>query len=370
MSELNRAKKLSRRELLHLLAASAGGWLLYGCAQNPEALSPTQKSTLVSTKISPTGIPTGTPVSAPTGQESLPPGFEAGRVTPQDDFFTTSFRVTPQADPANRVLRIEGLVENPLQLTMDDIKARPVVERMHTLECIGNTPGGWLIGNTRWQGVSLPLLLMEAGLLISDGYLIFISADAYKTSVPLSLGMADGSMLAYGMAGNDLPLSHGSPLRILLPGVYGQKQPKWINSIRVAEEDQLGVWEKQGWSNKATIQTNTGMETPHSQQEIPAGRPFYITGWAMSDSSGVDLVEISVDDGKTWQPAEMLPGPNAGVWTLWYWVWGSPLPGKYALLARATNGDGEGQRMSGDLSSKSAFPRGTNVIKRVLVDVV
>jgi DMSO/TMAO reductase YedYZ molybdopterin-dependent catalytic subunit len=364
--------KLTRREALQLLSAGAGAWFLAACSarveNNASASEPLQHN-----QLNPSATQALTPTSLPELQSliELPPGFDAARLTAIEDFYTQTYDSVAKPDPLTWALSLVGLVDNPLTLSLIDIKTRPSVERMHTLECIGNPVGGNLIGNTNWVGLSFRELLLEAGVQEDGKYLHFFCADDYFTSVPIELGLDERSMLVYRMGGEDLPAAHGSPLRALFPGVYGQKQPKWINSIRVDRSNKDGTWENKGWSNEATIQINSKIETPRLQQYIPADTPFYLTGWAMADPSGVRSVEISVDDGQTWQEATLLPGPHTSVWTLWYWVWEDPTPGTHVLIARATDGNGNSQTGGGVAGVlDNVFPNGSSMMHRVPINVV
>jgi DMSO/TMAO reductase YedYZ molybdopterin-dependent catalytic subunit len=363
--------KLTRREALQLLSAGAGAWFLAACSSRIENGVSTSEP-LQHNQLNPTvQAPTSTPLPEIESLVELPQGFEAARLTPIEDFYVQTYDSVAKPDPLTWSLSLVGLVDNPLSLSLTEIKTRPSIDRMHTLECIGNPVGGNLIGNTNWVGISFRDLLLEAGVQEDGKHLHFFCADDYFTSVPLELGLDERSLLVYRMGGEDLPVTHGSPVRALFPGVYGQKQPKWINSIRVDRSSKLGTWENKGWSNEATIQINSRIETPRLQQYIPADTPFYLTGWAMADTSGVSLVEVSADDGETWGEATLLPGPHVGVWTLWYWVWEDPTPGTYVLLARATDGNGNSQTGGGVVGVlDNVFPNGSSMMHRVPVNVV
>jgi hypothetical protein len=266
---------------------------------------------------------------------------------------------------------LNGLFDNPMELGLFDLKRRPNVQVMRTLECIGNPVGGTLIGNTTWTGISLRSLLEEAGIQPEAKYILFLSADDYETSITTELAMDESSLIVFEMNGEPLEIKHGFPARLLLPGVYGQKQPKWVTSIRASERDSIGTWEKKGWSNTAAIQVNSKIETPKLRQIIPAHQPFQITGYAFSDTSGIAGVDVSIDDGETWMPADLLPGPDNGVWTLWHWTWEDPQPGKYVVVARATDGNGQAQGESGTFGVlNNVFPDGTSLMHNLSVDVV
>jgi DMSO/TMAO reductase YedYZ molybdopterin-dependent catalytic subunit len=362
---------LSRREALKLLGLSAGAWFLAACSGQAE----TTPAPLQSHPTTPAD--TLTPAASATAEPQiisltdLPQGFTANRLTPIEDFYVQTIDNVASPDPIEYQLAVSGLVDTPLILGLVDIKNRPRVEQLHTLECISNPVGGNIIGNTSWVGISMRDLLMDAGLQPEARFLHFLSADDYETSIPIDLALDERSMLAYRMGGEDLNIAHGFPVRVLLPGVYGQKQPKWVIGMHVAKSDKLGSWEKQGWSNEATIQINASFETPRLQQYITANTPFYLTGWAMSDSSGIAYVEVSIDDGETWHEASLLRGDDTNVWTLWHWVWEDPQPGTHNLLARATDGNGNQQSNSGVPGLlNNVFPNGSSLMHRITVNVV
>ena len=301
----------------------------------------------------------------------LPSDFAAGRITPIDRFYEQSYNGFPQLDNFEWQVNLNGLFDTPMELGLFDLKRRPKVEVMRTLECIGNPVGGTLIGNATWVGISLSGLLEEAGIQPEANYILFRSADEYETSVTVDLAMDERSLVVYEMNGEPLPIKHGFPARILLPGVYGQKQPKWVTSIRASERDSKGTWENQGWSNIATVQINSKIETPKLRQYIPAGAPFQVTGYAFADTSGVSRVDVSIDDGETWMPAELLRGPDEGVWTLWHWTWPDPQPGRYIVVARAADGNGNIQVSNGTFGVlDNVFPDGSSLMHNLSVTVV
>ncbi len=362
--------QISRREAIQLLSVSTGAWFLAACTRVES--TPSTTAHLQTDTPAPTITATATPAVEVEGLSALPDDFAAGRLTPIKDFYVQNYNGVAKPDAFNWALSLVGLIDNKLSLSLLQIKQRRSVERMQTLECIGNPVSGNLIGNTNWVGISMRDLLLEAGVQPEARYLHFFCEDDYFTSVPIELGLDERSMLAYKMGDDELTAAHGSPLRALFPGVYGQKQPKWIISIRADKADKPGTWEERGWSNEAIIKVNSKVETPRVRQSIPAGEPFYLTGWAMANTSGVQSIEVSTDDGNSWQAAEMLPGQHAGVWTLWHWVWENPTPGTHILVARATDGQGIIQTAGGSASGllDNVFPDGSSLMHRVPVNVV
>ena len=339
--------RFSRRAFLWVAAMSTGGWLA-GCGPRAPASPPAE------TPLTPT---------QPNFLTTQPPILEAGQLTPTDRLYiqTHSKDREPAINLDTYQLAINGLVRNPYTLTWPDIQALPVVEQMHTLECIGNPVGGHLIGNILWKGISLLSILERAMPLNKARYLVMSAADEYFTAVPLDLAMDERSLLALEVNGQPLPAAHGFPLRVLLPGVYGQKQPKWVTALRLAENYEPGTWEKQGWSDTAQIQINSRIDYPPANSILPAGKPTPITGVAFADTSGVERVEVSTDAGETWAAAELFPGPTTQVWTLWRYEWLSPGVGLHTLKARGADGSGQTQSDEAGVLA-GVFPNGTSAI--------
>ncbi|MBI4771778.1 MAG: molybdopterin-dependent oxidoreductase, partial [Chloroflexi bacterium] len=298
-----------------------------------------------------------------------PPDQQPGRLTPVPDFYAQSYAGKPDLSPGSWRLKIGGMVEQPIELDLAALRSLPAREQMQTLECIGNPSGGRLVGNAVWRGIPLGDLLRQARPGPGATHVQFTAADEYVTSVPLDRALDERSLLAYEMGGEPLPALHGGPARVLLPDVYGQKQPKWPVTLWVVDTYKQGFWEQQGWSDAATLNVNTRIETPGALAELVAGQSLPITGMAFADSSGIRSVEVSVDDGQTWRAAELLPGPNPGVWTLWRWRWENPPAGATALIARSTDGNGRQTVTEGAGVLSGVFPDGTRLAHRIRVTV-
>jgi DMSO/TMAO reductase YedYZ molybdopterin-dependent catalytic subunit len=348
--------QFSRRDFLRTLAVTGlGGWLA-GC-ETPSSTPPPPSSS--------------PPPTQPNFLTTPPPALEAGRLTPIGQLYiqTYSKDLEPTIALDSYQLAITGLAQTPYTLTWADIRALPAVEQMQTLECIGNPVGGHLIGNILWKGVSLRAVLEQAAPKTEARYLVMSAADEYFTAVPLDLALDERSLLAFEANGESLPPAHGFPLRVLLPGVYGQKQPKWVTALRLVENYQQGTWEKQGWSGTALIQINSRIDYPPANSILPADQPAIVSGVAFADTSGVARVEVSTDNGETWVEARSLPGPSTQVWTFWQFEWNRPARGRHTLKARATDGDGNTQSdASGVLAG--VFPDGTSAIHSVTITVV
>lgn len=289
-------------------------------------------------------------------------------ITTAEDFYTVQYDQVPGISMSSWSLVVHGMVREQLRLTYDELKALPATTTMHTLECIGNPAGGNLIGNATWRGISLRALLERAGVSDQAAYVVIGGVDEYLTSVPIATAMHDHAMLAYAMNDQPLPLKHGFPLRAILPGVYGQKQPKWITGIEVTDEDKLGPWEQRGWSRRATIQLNSGIKIPREFAQLAQG-DILVAGWAYSNEIGVRAVHVSSDTGKTWNEATLTRGPSPFVWTPWGYLWKNPEPGKYVLMARAVDNAGQVQDQAAPGILRDVFPDGTSAVHIVVVEI-
>jgi DMSO/TMAO reductase YedYZ molybdopterin-dependent catalytic subunit len=289
-------------------------------------------------------------------------------ITPNADFYTVTYMEAPTEVPDNWMLTVEGNVEHPLVLTLDDLMQMPAVTEMRTLSCISNLAGGTLIGNAVWKGVRLRDVLERAG--VKDGTLeLYLTAfDSYDTSIPLALARDEHSLLVYEMNGEPLPLEHGKPLRCLFPGRYGMKQPKWLQKITLSTREHRGYWEVQGWSKEAIIKPFSRIDQPDELATITTSS-LTVSGIGFANTSGVAKIEVSLDDGKTWQETELQHGPSPLVWTTFEWSGATPPNGDHLLLSSTTDGDGSQQvRDEGGLFA-ATFPAGTAAMHEVPIRV-
>jgi DMSO/TMAO reductase YedYZ molybdopterin-dependent catalytic subunit len=313
--------------------------------------------------------PRASAAPSPTAFEIAKPSLPLDLwITKNEELYTVQYAQVPSIGMDSWHLLVYGLVREKIRLTYDELKALPSVTTMHTLECIGNPAGGNLIGNAEWRGVPLRALLERAGVDAQARWVVIGGVDEYFTSVPLETAMHEHALLAFEMNGETLPLPHGYPLRAILPGVYGQKQPKWITSVKVTDAEELGPWEQQGWSRSATIQLNSGIRIPREFTQLERG-DILIAGFAHANEIGVQAVHISTDAGKTWHETVLTRAPSPFVWTQWGYIWKNPEPGKYVLMARATDGAGKSQEQAAPSLLRDAFPDGTSAIHVVVVEV-
>ena len=264
----------------------------------------------------------------------------SAEVTPNEKFYTISISLfDPTINPKTWKLALHGLVEQPLQLSLDELRALPAHEAYVTFACISNEIGGKLIGNARWKGVPLRTLLEMARFKPEARKVVLRSDDGYSTGIPLERCLQPQTFLAYEMNGQELPNSHGFPLRAVIPGYYGMKQPKWLTEIEVVADDYQGYWEERGWADEAVVKTLSRIDVPAHRAQVPvSGAP--IGGIAFAGDRGIRQVEFSLDGGKTWQEATLKPALSPYTWTLWAAELALPNSGEYLLAVRATDGQG------------------------------
>jgi DMSO/TMAO reductase YedYZ molybdopterin-dependent catalytic subunit len=261
----------------------------------------------------------------------------AREVTPTGDFYDVSKNTAdPEVDVKRWKLEIGGQVENALSLTYDDIKQLPSVEQYATLECISNSVGGDLIGNASWRGVRLKELLDRAVPKAGVVDIVLRASDGYADSIPLDRAMAEGSILAYEMNGAPLNSTHGFPLRLIVPGIYGMKNVKWITRVEAVAYDFKGYWQARGWDDRALYKTMSRIDVPQKTVTGDAA----IAGIAFAGDRSIAKVEVSTDGGKTWESAQLKAALSPYSWVLWHKDWTGASAGSHLLLVRATDGQG------------------------------
>jgi DMSO/TMAO reductase YedYZ molybdopterin-dependent catalytic subunit len=298
--------------------------------------------------------PVGSPAAAPAGAELSVPGL-ARYVTDNRDFYRIDTAlVLPQVDPNTWRLRIGGRVRHPMEVSFAQLLARPMVERYVTLCCVSNEVGGSLVGNARWLGVPVKDLLDEAGPEAGADQVVSRSADGWTCGTPTEV-LRDGrdALLAIGMNGEPLPVAHGFPVRMVVPGLYGYVSAcKWIVSMELTTFDAYDAyWVDRGWARKGPIKTQSRIDVPRRGAEVAPG-PVTVAGVAWAQHRGISRVEVSVDQGE-WREARLAETASVDTWRQWSWVW-EATPGKHSLRVRAT--DREGGTQPGEL--KSIFPDG------------
>ncbi len=291
-------------------------------------------------------------------------------ITPNEEFYILQIGDPVKIDAANWRLVITGLVENPIaQLQLEDIKSMESVKTMRTLKCIGDPIGTEQMGNAEWRGVRLRDLLQKTGVKAEAKVVVFRCLDSYHTAIPLADAMHEDTILAYEMNGKPLPTDHGFPVRLLNPGHYGTKNPKWIVNIQLATEHK-SYWEERGWDPVANVKLATVIGTPSEDEEVIGGSNYIVSGAAFDAGhhGGIKKVEVSVDYGETWQKAEIWAKDTPLAWVLWKWNWRVPKKkGPVEIYARATTNSGVTQDEFG-INVKPVDALGYHTVDAKIVD--
>ncbi|GAB7045730.1 molybdopterin-dependent oxidoreductase [Catenuloplanes indicus] len=272
----------------------------------------------------------------------LPPGTPPDFVTANADFYRVDTALTvPRIDPAEWRLRIHGMVRNPVTLDLGELLRRRTVERFLTLTCVSNEVGGPYTGTARWLGVPLRDLLDEAGVDPGADQLVARGADGMTIGTPTRV-VRDGrdAMLAVGMNGEPLPLTHGFPVRMLTPGLYGYAGScKWITELELTTFAAYDAyWVERGWAAEAPARTASRIDRPAPFTRLESGTGVTISGVAWALHTGIAGVQVQIDDGP-WQAATVLPPPSDDTWVQWRLPW-TPAPGGHTLRVRATDRTG------------------------------
>ncbi|WP_436537087.1 molybdopterin-dependent oxidoreductase [Actinoplanes sp. HUAS TT8] len=262
-------------------------------------------------------------------------------VTPNDDFYRIDTAlISPQVDPATWTLKIHGMVRNPITITWAELLQRPMVERYVTLACVSNEVGGDLIGNALWLGTPIKALLDEADPLPGADQVVQRSTDGWTCGTPTAV-LRDGrdALLAVGMNGEPLPVEHGFPVRMIVPGLYGYVSAcKWITEIELTRfADFDAYWVPRGWAAQGPIKTESRIDTPRDGAKRDAG-PVVVAGVAWAQHRGIAKVEVQVDDG-AWETAALAPAVSDDTWRQWTHTWPAT-SGRHVLRVRATDLDG------------------------------
>ncbi len=261
-------------------------------------------------------------------------------ITPNEDFYLIDIALSPpQVNLEQWRLQVTGLVENPYEISFDELLALPLVERYVTLSCVSNSVGGSLVGHAKWLGVPLSLILDEAGLLPQAEQIVGRSVDGFTVGFPSTIPY-DGrdALVAVGMNDEPLPIEHGFPVRLVVAGLYGYvSATKWLSELELTTWDGFNAyWIPRGWAKEAPVKTQSRIDTPR-QGRIARG-PRAIAGVAWAPHRGVDKVEVRIGDGP-WIEAELSTEISDNSWRQWKVDW-DPQPGRYKLQVRATDGDG------------------------------
>ncbi|WP_460722892.1 molybdopterin-dependent oxidoreductase [Microbacterium aureliae] len=332
----------SRRAFLTMAVVSAGAAILIGAG--------TRALTAVTASIE--AIRDALRLPAPRSTVTIPAGaaFDdvpglSPLITPNADFYRVDTALTlPEVDPATWRLRITGMVDSPFEIGFDDLVGRGLDEYSITLTCVSNEVGGGLVGNAVWQGVPVRDLLALASPQADADMVLSRSADGFTASTPLEALTDPGrdAILAVAMNGEPLPVEHGFPVRMVVPGLYGYvSATKWVTELTVTRFDRdEAYWTPRGYSAQAPIKMSSRLDTPRAGTAVDAG-DVTLAGMAWAQTVGIDRVEVSVDDGP-WQRAELSAPINDDTWVQWRMPWRAE-PGTHYVVVRAVDREGRVQ---------------------------
>jgi len=369
---------ISRRAVIRGGAALAGmaalglpEWMLPALAQSEEVVPWTD-------------IPANFNPSPATGLRTLDTRTiqRSTFITPAEDFFAVQHYPAPPVDPATYKLRLSGLVNKPIELTLDELKRRPRMEQIVCFECSGNNPArlNMLTGNARWAGTSLNALLKDAGLKATAREVVFFGVDKsteeiahgavqpqpYEQHFGRSLALEDAAkpevMITWEMNGAPLPAKNGGPVRLIVPGWYGIANVKWMDRIHVQDSRFMGRFMARDYVQ--LMQTKMGDEIVWNETSVSRirlksmvarltrnGSRYTATGYVLNDGTPLRSVEVRVDGGP-WQPVVMDRGNTQYSWKLFTYEWTGVAPGDHTIVSRATDVNGTVQPEAADIASK------------------
>jgi DMSO/TMAO reductase YedYZ molybdopterin-dependent catalytic subunit len=280
---------------------------------------------------------------APAGAELKIPGLSSF-YTPNASFYRVDTDlVLPQVSPADWTLSIGGMVEREIEFSFSELLKQPLTEADITLTCVSNEVGGPYVGNARWLGASLPALLRRAGIKRGADQVLSTSTDGMTISTPVAAIM-DGrtALLAVGMNGQPLPIAHGFPARMVVPGLYGYvSATKWVTHLEVTTyAAKKAYWTQRGYAAQAPIKTESRIDVPKPLSQVKAGH-VAVAGVAWAQHRGIEAVEVNVDGGP-WHRARLAAADGIDTWRQWVWAWDAD-PGLHTLQVRATDGTGATQ---------------------------
>lgn len=261
-------------------------------------------------------------------------------ITSNADFYVYSYSGPPDVDVGAWSVTFLDRGTEVASLDAVDLESLPSTTFEHTLQCIGSGPRNRLISNAEWSGAPLLDVLDMLSITVDPSViqLVMHGADSYHTWIPIT-DLDRPVWLVWRMNGAALPHRHGAPARLIVPGRYGTKNVKWVTGIELSAAPHTGFWEAQGWNADATYLCNGFIMSPGNLTEYPVG-PIRFVGTAHAGSVPITKVEISTDDGDTWQDATLDYSNGPNVWTLWSFDFDPPGAGVYAVRLRVTADDG------------------------------
>jgi DMSO/TMAO reductase YedYZ molybdopterin-dependent catalytic subunit len=279
--------------------------------------------------------------------DTLPPGSDlhipglSPFITPNSSFYRVDTAIVlPQVPPQSWTLRIHGMVEREIEISFDQLLRRPLIETYVTLCCVSNPVAGPYIGNARWLGASLADLIREARPRAGADQILSTSTDGYTCGTPVAT-VLDGrdALLAVAMNGQPLPVAHGFPARMVVPGLYGYvSATKWVTDLKLTTfAAESAYWSQRGWSQQAPVKTESRIDVPSGTGPLKTGRTA-VAGVAWAQHRGIEAVHVQVDNGP-WNEATLAAVPGIDTWRQWVWYWDAT-PGNHLIQARATDKTG------------------------------
>jgi DMSO/TMAO reductase YedYZ molybdopterin-dependent catalytic subunit len=273
------------------------------------------------------------------GMKTATPNRSTPPITPNDQHYVvTQNPVDPTPNVDLWRLEVTGLIKNSGTYTLAQVQDLPSTSRAITLECIANGRGDHLIGTAIWQGVTLRSLLeRHGGVTANASYVAFYSVDGYNMSLPLNEVLLADPLLAWRMNGAEIPDRHGYPMRVLIPGRYGEENPKWLTRVELTDHFVGGLYSDQGWYHGPLA---TMSRIDHPRDQTPVKQAVEVGGIAFAGNRGIQKVEVSADGALTWHQATSQPALSQDSWVMWSWEWTPTQTGAYTLTCRATDGTG------------------------------
>ena len=309
--------------------------------------------------------PAVTTAPLPPGTDFHIPGLSPF-VTPNPAFYLVDVElVLPQVPPDSWSLHIHGMVDREIEITFDELLRRPLGEAWVTLCCVSNPVDGPYISNAKWLGASLASLIREARPRAGADQILSTSVDGYTSGTPVQAVLdTPDAMLAVGMNGQALPVAHGFPARMVVPGLYGYvSATKWVTDLKLTTfASETAYWAQRGWSQQAPIKTESRIDVPNGSKTLKTGRTP-VAGVAWAQNRGIAAVQVRVDRG-LWHEAKLAAVPGIDTWRQWVWEWDAT-PGSHLIEARATDETGYTQTAV----EASTVPNGASGYPQVTVTV-
>lgn len=302
---------------------------------------------------------------------AAPPEAEAGRtpeITPVQHFYVVSKNFQdPVVNAAGWSLEVNGMVHSPYRLRYGQLREIPAVSEYVTMECISNPLGGNLMSTGKFTGTPLRELVMRARPQSAAGAVMFHSVDDYTESISLNQVMASPEILIVWMLdGQPLPEQHGYPARVLVPGYYGMRSPKWLDRITLTTAVNGGYWEDEGWDASRPIEITSRIDYPGDGAVLPPGQTIEISGVALAGGGrGISSVELSTDNGETWRETTLAPALSHLTWRLWSLHWHPEVQNTYTLIVRARDKTGALQAEQ----AAGTFPKGATGWQRIQISI-